>query len=150
MLVNETLELKTTANLLEAGITINFVSESDTNSTQNLTFKCTDLSLSTWTFHLTGCMADGWSSAFTVNGIPNDDIKVWQITRTSTNLVIVCNGVRLMSFNFATDYKDGYSTCQKTWGQFTAIQFTSSDEMYNDTSHLFIRIANNGKCSYII
>ena len=80
-----------------------------------------------------------------MNSVPNDEIKVWQITRTSTSLVVVCNGVTVLNFNFHTDYADGYSGCYELWGKSTAIQFYYSGEMYGDTSHLFMRIAREGK-----
>ena len=90
-------------------------------------------------------MEGSWSSGITVSGVPGDTIKVWRITRTSTSLIIVCNGVTVLNFNFATDFKDGYSSCYDIWRQFTAIQFYLSHLMYDDSSHLFMRIAENGE-----
>ena len=93
---------------------------------------------------MSGCMHNNWGYALTMDGVPSDEIKVWQITRTSTSLVVVCNGVTVLNFNFQTDYRDDFSTCYESWTQSTAIQFYYSGNMYGDTSHLFMRIARNG------
>ena len=73
--------------------------------------------------------------------LSSDPIKVWQITRTSTSLIIVCNGVTILNFNFATDYRDGYSSCHEIWGLSTATQFRIPRwGTYGDGSHLFMKI----------
>ena len=88
-------------------------------------------------------MANAWNYIdHAMTGVPSDEIKVWQITRTSTSLLVVCNGMTVLNFNFATDYKDGYSSCYDSWTQSTAIQFYFS--VYGDTNHLFMRITRNG------
>ena len=79
-----------------------------------------------------------------MSGVPSDEIKVWQITRTSTSLIVVCNSVTVLNFNFHTDYKDGYSSCYESWRHTTAIQFYHSGGMYGDNTHLFMRIAEAG------
>ena len=89
-------------------------------------------------------MENVWNSGRIMNGVPNDEIKVWQITRTSTSLIVVCNGVTVVNFNFQTDYIDGYSSCYESWRYTTAIQFDYSRDMYGDTSYLFMRIARVG------
>ena len=90
-------------------------------------------------------MQNNWNDERTMKGVPSDEIKVWQITRTSKSLVVVCNGVKVLNFNFATDYKDGYSSCSDSWTQSTAIQLNYYRGEVNDiTSQLFIRIVRNG------
>ena len=138
----ESLELKTTTNLLNKVIVISF--NPPPGSTIFLSFKCVDLSLSKWAYIVKGCVANAWNNDRFMNGVPSDEMKVWQITRTSTSLVVVCNGVTVLNFNFATDYIEGYSSCSDSWTQSTAIQFYYSGGMYGDTSHLFMRIARNG------
>ena len=87
-------------------------------------------------------MRNAWNNARIMDGVPDDEIKIWQITRTSSSLVVVCNGVTVLNFNFQTDYIEGYSSCYESWTQSTAIQFNYG--MYGDTSHLFMRIARVG------
>ena len=91
-------------------------------------------------------MVDSWYYALSMNGVPSDDIKVWQITRTSTSLVVVCNGVTVVNFNFATDYRNGYNRCHELWSrQSNTIRFNYPHGMYGYSGHLQIRIINDGK-----
>lgn len=136
----ETLELKTTTNLQESPITVYFPSFYFIN------FKCIDLYSSTWIAVIRGCMTDSWGSAITLSRVPTDSTKVWQITRTSTSLVVVCNGVTVVNFNFQRDYRDGYNRCHELWTrESNTIQFNWSGGMYGDTRHLFMRISREGK-----
>ena len=139
---DETLELKTTTNLVQTKIAISFTPPQE--GTIYIVFKCVDLSLSKWVYVITECMADAWNDNHAMTGVPSDEIKVWQITRTSTSLVVVCNGVTVLNFNFHTDYRDDFSTCYESWTQTTAIQFYYNGDMYGDTSHLFMRIERHG------
>ena len=139
---DETLELKTTKNLDGAPITVNFVPP--TAGTIFINFKCADVSSSKWIYIMSKCMKNNWAFALTMNGVPSDEMKVWKITRTSTSLIVVCNGVTVLNFNFQTDYTDGYSSCYESWTQSTAIQFYYNGDMYGDTSHLFMRIERHG------
>ena len=91
-------------------------------------------------------MTDSWGSAINMNGVSRNQIKVWQITRTSTSLVVVCNGVTVLNFNFLTDYRDGHSNCHGIWTkESSTVQFNWSGGLYGDTSHLFMRIPSHGK-----
>ena len=91
-------------------------------------------------------MTDSWGSAITLNRVPTDSTKVWQITRTSTSLAVVCNGVTVLNFNFAYDYRNGYNRCHELWTrESNTIQFNWSGGMYGDTSHLFMRIPGHSK-----
>ena len=140
--LDETLELKTTINVVEKKIIFRF-------SYQGINYyfvaKCTDASTSRWIYVLTGCMRHAWSSALTMTGVPHDEIKIWKITRSTTHLEIVCNGVRVANFNFRTDFTGGFSSCSETWGQSNAIQFEFvSWGLYDDDDHLFMRITSTG------
>ena len=91
-------------------------------------------------------MIDSWTPYQYMYGVPTDSTKVWQITRTSTSLVVVCNGVTVVNFNFMSDYRDGYNRCHELWSrESNTIQFNWSGGMYGDTSHLFMRISREGK-----
>ena len=99
-----------------------------------------------WIYVITGCMYNYWSSARTMNSVPNDEIKVWQITRTSTSLVVVCNGVTVVNFNFATDYIDGKSRCHEIWtAESNAIVFNHPHGIYGYSGPITMRIINDGK-----
>ena len=91
-------------------------------------------------------MTDSWTPYQYMNGVPSDEIKVWQITRTSTSLVVVCNGVTVLNFNFATDYRDGHDRCHELWTrQSTAIVFNYSHGMYGSYGPMLMRIPGYGK-----
>ena len=91
-------------------------------------------------------MTDSWTPYQYMNRVPSDEIKVWQITRTSASLVVVCNGVTVVNFNFATDYRDGHDRCHHLWTrQSTAIVFNYSHGMYGSYGRMFMRIPGYGK-----
>ena len=109
----------------------------------SLYFECTKVSSRTWVFAVEGCMDNYWNSPLPMDGVSSDPIKVWQITRYSTSLVIVCNGVTVLNFNFDPDYtyRDGDRSCHEIWGQSTATQFQIPRwGKYGDGSHLFMKI----------
>ena len=145
MLLNETLELKTTANLLEKRIILklNFMTELDHSSDKNYAFyfKNIDVSLNKWVFAIEECMDNYWTTFIPMEGVPRDRIKVWQITRRSDGLIIVCNGVTVVNFNFQSDYRDGYDSCQEIWGQSSETTFYFPRwGTYGDSSQLLMRI----------
>ena len=144
--MDQTLELKTTTNQAERRIIIQFMTNS--NERHNvLVFKCTNIYHSTWIYALLNCMADSWTPYNYMTGVPTDQTKVWQITRTRTSLLVRCNGVTVLDFNFAVDYKSGYSSCLSLWNRpSTAIQFYHSDSLYGNNGHLSMRTLPQCKC----
>ena len=60
---------------------------------------------------------------------PNEKEKIWTLTKTSTNLMIDCNGVKVIDFNFRT------AGCATTWSQDVAkIVFWSNGGTFDDTA----------------
>ncbi|XP_063679506.1 uncharacterized protein LOC134815005 isoform X1 [Bolinopsis microptera] len=140
--LSQTLELKTTMNQVEAPITVYFIFPED--ETQYINFKCTDLNSSRWILVIQQCMPDSWDAAQPLNGVSSDHIKVWRITRTETSLLVECNGVTVLIFNFASDYKEGFSSCHSFWTRHsTAIKFNWSGGLYKNNGHLSMRTAVN-------
>ncbi|XP_063693764.1 uncharacterized protein LOC134825479 isoform X2 [Bolinopsis microptera] len=140
--LSQTLELKTTMNQVEAPITVYFIFPED--ETQFINFKCTDLNSSRWILMIKQCMTDSWDAAQPLNGVSSDQIKVWRITRTETSLLVECNGVTVLIFNFASDYKDGFSSCHSFWTRHSkAIKFNWSGGLYKNNGHLSMRTAVN-------
>lgn len=140
--LHQTLELKTTSNLQNSRIILEF---KDGENEFYLKFKCTDVSSSTWIYVLQGCMKhrSNWRSALTMTGVPHDEIKIWKITRTTTHLRVVCNGVTVVNFNFATDYRDRYRSCSETWGQSTEAKiYFPRLGLYRD--EIFMRVLSPG------
>jgi len=80
-----------------------------------------------WFCVIRGCMLDSWGTPNSLNGVPNDNTRVWKITKTAAALIMVCNGVTVLNFKFSSDYLDGYSNCHNDWtGQSTSIYFSWS------------------------
>ena len=144
--MGQTLELKTTTNQAEERIIIQFIFPTDGDH-YYLVFKCTSVHSSTWIYVLRHCMTDKWYAAQNFTGVPSDTLKVWQITRTHTSLLVVCNGVTVLDFNFATDYRNGYSKCHSLWTRHsTTIQFSNhAGSLYGNNGHLFMRTVTHGK-----
>ena len=69
-------------------------------------------------------MLDSWGTPNSLNGVPNDNTRVWKITKTAAALIMVCNGVTVLNFKFASDYLNGFTNCHNDWtGQSTSIYF---------------------------
>ena len=140
--LGETLELKTTTNEQGYQIIFHYSSPTYYDNGKYLAIGYYKWS-TTWTYVIGKCIPDDWLDALTMNGVPSDETKVWQITRTSTNLVVVCNGVTVVNFNFATDYTSGLSGCYESWNrESTSISFSWSHGLYLP-GHLFLRISDN-------
>ena len=136
------MELKTTTNQGDKRIIIKFITPLD-GGDNVLAFMCTDVYTNTWNYVITNCMANYWPPYKYMTGVPSDQIKVWQITRTQTNLLVVCNGVTVLDYNFATDYRDGRSNCHNKWTRrSTSIAFQGS--LYGNNGHLFMRTVTHG------
>ena len=143
------LELKTTANLEGYGIIFHYPHAYYNNNGYNIYFAIGYYMWSTtWTYVVGQCTPGYWDQAIPMTGVPSDEIKVWQITRTSTSLVVVCNGVTVVNFIFATDYSDGHAWCPTPWTNgYSSIRFdwSGSSAMYG-SGYLFMRIiSDNGK-----
>ena len=141
--LGQTLELKTTTNQAGHQIVIHFNFPYD-GDYYYLAFKCTSVQSSTWIYLIRNCMStSSWYADQYFIGVPNDQIKVWQITRTQTSLLVVCNGVTVLDYNFATDYRDGRSNCHNKWTRrSTSIAFQGS--LYGNNGHLFMRTVTHG------
>ena len=132
-----TLNLKTTANHDEHEIRVNYLIS---GKYYYLVFGFR-LWSTTWTYVIDDCTIENWREALYMNGIPSDEIKVWQITKTSTSLVVVCNGVTVANFIFAVD---GRSGCHEVWSRESTSFRLSMDSMYR-AGTLFLRIEENCK-----
>ena len=148
--LDQTLELKTTINQAEYPITVDFNFPYD-GDMYYFNFKCTSVYSSTWIYVIRNCMTDSWTPYQYLIGVPSDQIKVWQITRTQTSLLVVCDGVTVLDFNFETDYRDGYSNCHSLWTRYsTSIVFRWDGGMYGSNGYLFMRTNARGKWKSIL
>ena len=146
------MELKTTANLYDQRIILDYIFPLDyVDEKHFINFKCINISSSTWIYDIRGCMKSLWTPYRYMNGVPSDEIKVWQITRTSTSLVVVCNGVIVLNFNFLTDYKDGYSSCYESWTRESDFIFlNSADGPYGQLQMRIIHLSKHWINVFII
>ena len=139
----QTLELKTTDKLAEQVIVIYFNFPYDgRGNAYFLNFKCTNVHSSTWIYVISHCMKNSWAPYKYFTRVPSDTVKIWQITRTQTSLLVVCNGVTILDFTFATDYRDGYSNCHSLWTtNSTSITLDWSTQW---NGHLFMKTVTHG------
>ena len=139
----EPLELQTTATIV-GKIIIDFqFSDSDD---QELTISCEEVTENVWKYSLESCMDD--SNAMVMSGVPNVNFKTWLITQTLTNLIVECNGVTVVDFNFEADKQEGFDDCQKLWtSELTAIYFEDANGMFGNDGTMIMRNAFTGKNS---
>ena len=79
-----------------------------------------------WQYVIVQCMSNSWDTNQFMS-IPGDYTKVWKIQKTGTALILVCNDVTVLNFNFASHYRNGVSNCHSHWTtQSTTIRFASS------------------------
>ena len=57
---------------------------------------------SQWSYTIEGCTVAKYNKRF-LNDVPSDEVKHWQITKTSTHLIIKCNKVTVLDFKFDHD-----------------------------------------------
>ena len=75
----------------------------------------------------------GWCESYVAfTNMPAENIRVWTITKTTTSLALVCNGVEIFNFAFSEASK---SKCVPRWGgdKVEAIKFVS-DTWGDDTA----------------
>ena len=137
--VDQGLELKTTANVYNTPICVDFNFPND-GGRYYINFKCNDVQCTRWIYVIRHCMTDSWSNAQPLLGVPQDQTKVWRIIRTQTNMLVECNDVTVLDFNFASDYMNGFSSCESFWTrESTSIAFKWNDGMYGHDDLLSIR-----------
>ena len=73
-----------------------------------------DANTNQWSYYIEGCTPNSYNTQF-LNNIPADKFKHWTITKTSTQLKVVCNRVTVLNFNFSTDYKPGSENSHQVW-----------------------------------
>ena len=108
-----TIEMVTTKNDTSKTIVFRYQSSVEENDAfASLFIRCTDAKLNRWTYVLEGCtnFTFGDREVFFKN-IPNSKVKMWKITKTYTEIAILCNNVSLLNFNFE---KDSIESCRKS------------------------------------
>lgn len=93
-----------------------------------------------WQYVLKGCMWDSWSNVHYLENVPADEVKVWEIKRTDTSLVVKCNDVTVLDFHFQNDYMDYRSSCNNVWSRdMSGVKFNWSGGMYGSNGNLWIK-----------
>ena len=67
-----------------------------------------------WSYIVLNCTEDHFNTRFLKN-VPNDKVKQWFITKTSTHLTVNCNEVTVLNFNFSADCHDNKEDGAKLW-----------------------------------
>ena len=59
-------------------------------------------------------------SAFNIqflNSVPDEEVKVWKVKLSYTNLRILCNGKEVLDFNYATDKQPDFPDCKEAYSR---------------------------------
>ena len=75
-----------------------------------LFLRSNDQRIRRWSYALEGCTEFSLGNRL-LDDIPNSKVKLWKITKTPIDIVIICNDVNVLSFNFD---KDSIGTCRES------------------------------------
>ena len=110
---DQIVEIKTTGNIVNSYIQVHY-------DTRYFLFQYFSTG---WKYVIPECMENSWATNQYMS-IPGDYTKVWKIQKTGTALILVCNDVTVLNFNFASHYRNGFSNCHNYWtAQSTTILF---------------------------
>jgi len=113
---DQIVEIKTTGNSVNANIHVQY-------DARAFAFQYVSTG---WKYVIVECMTNSWATNQYMS-IPGDYTKVWKIQKTGTALILVCNDVTVLNFNFASHYRNGFSNCHSHWTtQSTTILFAFS------------------------
>ena len=142
MLPDEPVQFITTDNELYIGVFYTLPGEGDTDE-KVFGLICENKDTNQWSYVISGCTVVFYDTQY-LDSVPCDKVKHWIITKTCTHLKVVCNNVKVLNFNFATDYSPGNETRHQVWlRKCTAVRLrTSSSENLLllkalDSSHSF-------------
>ena len=134
---NTGLEMVTTKNCVDKLIRFDFYFRRrnwNFNSTLRLYIKLHNVKLDLWSCVIEKCTEFKFRKNLLKN-VPNHDVKLWRITKTTSNMEILCNGVTVLDFNFEADSADSYKECDIKWSE-----IPYSVDVYNQFSeHMFVR-----------
>ena len=83
-------------------------------------------------YHVHHCTNDDYDYEEFQNAPPHEPNKIWTISKSSTDLSIDCNGVRVLDLNFASAVG---SKCSDKWSQDVAkMWFWMEDDSEQDTA----------------
>ena len=69
-----------------------------------------------WSFIVYQCTVNNYNQMFLTN-VPDEKLKHWILTKTSTHLIVNCNKVTVLKFNFADDSDSDKKNGYKTWSR---------------------------------
>ena len=87
------------------------------------------------TFYVGHCTDDVYEFDFAGAELPTESAKIWTFRKSSTDLTIDCNGVRVLNLNFASASISGSENCLEKWKQDVAkMYFWMIDDDEQDTA----------------
>ena len=111
------LEMVTTKNDHNKDIMINYqplVSRKGLSA--RLFIQCSDAKQNKWSYVLDGCTEFAYGENYFEN-IPNSKVKMWKITKSLSNVMISCNNVNVLNFNFVNDSIESVKESYKKWSR---------------------------------
>ena len=87
------------------------------------------------TFYVDYCTDDVYEFDFAGAELPTESAKIWTFRKSSTDLTIDCNGVRVLNLNFASASISSQESCHEQWSQDVAkMYFWMIDDGEQDTA----------------
>ena len=87
------------------------------------------------TFFVEHCTDDDYEFDFAGAELPTEPNKIWTFRKSSTDLTIDCNGVRVLNLNFASASLSSEELCHSHWSQDVAkMYFWMIDDGEQDTA----------------
>ena len=87
------------------------------------------------TFYVGHCTGDNHEFNFAGAELPTEPNKIWTFKKSSTDLTIDCNGVRVLNLNFASASLSGSEKCLEKWKQdVVKMYFWMIDDGEQDTA----------------
>ena len=134
LLPDEPVQFITTDNELQKVINVYYTLPGEgSTGEKGFYMRCENIDTSQWSYGFVGCTVVSWNTQY-LDSVPRDKVKHWIITKTCTNLKVVCNNVTVLNFNFATDYSPGNETDHQVWLRRCSSLFFCSE--YNMTNIL--------------
>ena len=142
LLVGDSVHLITLANVLESYIHVCFSFANGVGglAERYFAFRLENGSFSHhWSYVLDQCTENFFMKRFLKN-VPSETVKHWIITKTSTHLIVKCNEVTVLNFNFSADCDYYKREGAKLWLRKPGSNFTLK---YSCRNKLFIITKKN-------
>ena len=114
--LQQTLEFKTSSQNDTGRIIPIFYFAGEPSYNTRLAIKLTDPGTNQWSYIIKQCMPSQFNIQF-LSSVPDEEVKVWKVKLSYTNLRILCNGKEVLDFNYATDKQSDFPDCKEAYSR---------------------------------